>query len=325
MKILIMILIVAVAIFITYKATRSHYKTLNSEIRNVKQAKDQLEKARLAQEDIQKNINGLQKVKENYLNEIQNVTNSLNTLKENAQKQADNFYQLNMAIANQHFEEAAEKAAAEYRQTIEDYKAELDQAKIEGAQALTEELSKKQLAIQEAQIQLDDLNKKVACAIESAKRQEEMETKQDFYRIQLSDIDLEEIEKLRSIEPYLRNAEPLNKIIWKVYYEKPLNSLIGRVIGSGTHIGIYKITEIATGKSYVGQSLDLASRWKQHVKRGLGAEAATRNKLYPAMREAGPENFTFEVIEECLPQELDAKEDYWQDYFGSITYGFSIK
>lgn len=320
-----MILIVAVAIFITYKATRSHYKTLNSEIHNVKQAKDQLEKAMLAQEDIQKNINGLQKVKENYLDEIQNVTNSLNTLKENAQKQADNFYQLNMAIANQHFEEAAEKAAAEYRQTIEDYKAELDQAKIEGAQALTEELSKKQLAIQEAQIQLDDLNKKVACAIESAKRQEEMETKQDFYRIQLSDIDLEEIEKLRSIEPYLRNAEPLNKIIWKVYYEKPLNSLIGRVIGSGTHIGIYKITEIATGKSYVGQSLDLASRWKQHVKRGLGAEAATRNKLYPAMREAGPENFTFEVIEECLPQELDAKEDYWQDYFGSITYGFSIK
>ena len=320
-----MILIVAVAIFITYKATRSHYKTLNNEICNVKQAKDQLEKARLAQEDIQKNINGLQKVKENYLNEIQNVTNSLNTLKENAQKQADNFYQLNMAIANQHFEEAAEKAAAEYRQTIEDYKAELDQAKIEGAQALTEELSKKQLAIQEAQIQLDDLNKKVACAIESAKRQEEMETKQDFYRIQLSDIDLEEIEKLRSIEPYLRNAEPLNKIIWKVYYEKPLNSLIGRVIGSGTHIGIYKITEIATGKSYVGQSLDLASRWKQHVKRGLGAEAATRNKLYPAMREAGPENFTFEVVEECLPQELDAKEDYWQDYFGSITYGFSIK
>lgn len=320
-----MILIVAVAIFITYKATRSHYKTLNSEICNVKQAKDQLEKARLAQEDIQKNINGLQKVKENYLNEIQNVTNSLNTLKENAQKQADNFYQLNIAIANQHFEEAAEKAAAEYRQTIEDYKAELDQAKIEGAQALTEELSKKQLAIQEAQIQLDDLNKKVACAIESAKRQEEMETKQDFYRIQLSDIDLEEIEKLRSIEPYLRNAEPLNKIIWKVYYEKPLNSLIGRVIGSGTHIGIYKITEIATEKSYVGQSLDLASRWKQHVKRGLGAEAATRNKLYPAMREVGPENFTFEVVEECLPQELDAKEDYWQDYFGSITYGFSIK
>ena len=152
-----------------------------------------------------------------------------------------------------------------------------------------------------------------------------METKQDFYRIQLSDIDIEEIEKLRSIEPYLRNAEPLNKIIWKVYYEKPLNSLIGRVIGSGTHIGIYKITEIATGKSYVGQSLDLASRWKQHVKRGLGAEAATRNKLYPAMREAGPENFIFEVVEECLPQELDTKEDYWQDYFGSITYGFSIK
>jgi hypothetical protein len=31
----------------------------------------------------------------------------------------------------------------------------------------------------------------------------------------------------------------------------------------------------------------------------LGAEAPTKNKLYPAMASIGVENFTFEVIEEC--------------------------
>jgi len=71
-----------------------------------------------------------------------------------------------------------------------------------------------------------------------------MLTEKNFYRIQLSDIDIDEIEKLRSVEPYLRDKEPLNKVIWKVYYEKPTNDLIGRVIGSGTHTGIYKITNI---------------------------------------------------------------------------------
>jgi hypothetical protein len=97
----------------------------------------------------------------------------------------------------------------------------------------------------------------------------------------------------------LRDKEPLNKIIWKCYYEKPTTDLIGRVIGLGISTGIYKITEIASGKCYVGQSVNIAERFKQHIKRGLGAETPTKNKLYPAMQAIGIENFTFELIEEC--------------------------
>jgi hypothetical protein len=33
------------------------------------------------------------------------------------------------------------------------------------------------------------------------------------------------------------------------------------------------------------------------------------------MREIGPENFTFEIIEKCNKASLDEREDYWQDYF----------
>jgi hypothetical protein len=97
----------------------------------------------------------------------------------------------------------------------------------------------------------------------------------------------------------LRNTEPLNKVIWKCYYEKPTTDLIGRVVGLNAKTGIYKITEIESGKCYVGQAANIAERWKQHIKRGVGAETPTRNKLYPAMIAAGPENFTFEVIEVC--------------------------
>jgi hypothetical protein len=31
--------------------------------------------------------------------------------------------------------------------------------------------------------------------------------------------------------PYLRDPEALNKVIWKIYYEKPYTDLIGRVVG----------------------------------------------------------------------------------------------
>jgi hypothetical protein len=38
--------------------------------------------------------------------------------------------------------------------------------------------------------------------------------------------------------------------------------MIGRVVGSGVQTGIYKLTEIDTGKCYVGQAANIADRWK---------------------------------------------------------------
>ena len=77
--------------------------------------------------------------------------------------------------------------------------------------------------------------------------------------------------------------------------------------------------------SYVGQSVNVADRWRQHIKRGLGAETPTRNKLYPAMAEFGVENFMFELLEECPAQELNSREDYYQQVFHCKDYGYSIK
>ena len=76
---------------------------------------------------------------------------------------------------------------------------------------------------------------------------------------------------------------------------------------------------------YVGQAVDISSRWKQHIKRGLGAETPTRNKLYPAMAQYGVENFSFELLEECSRESLDAQEDYWQNFFHAKDFGYSIK
>lgn len=64
---------------------------------------------------------------------------------------------------------------------------------------------------------------------------------------------------------------------------KPLNDLIGRIIGKETKCGIYKLTNTKNKKVYIGQAVSVSDRWKQHVKRGVGAETPTRNKLYPEM------------------------------------------
>lgn len=173
--------------------------------------------------------------------------------------------------------------------------------------------------------ELNELQSKVRAAIETNKRMELEKQQKDFYRLQLSDIDLEEIKHIRSIEHYLRKKEPLNKVIWKVYYEKPYTDLIGRVIGQGKKTGIYKITNIDNGMCYIGQAVDIAERWKQHIKRGIGADPPTQNKLYPTMLSIGVENFTFEIIEECAANLLNEREDYWQKFYQAKEFGYSIK
>ena len=276
-------------------------------------------------QNLENNLHQLQLNEQQQLGKLKGLDESLRQAEESAKNAAERFYQESMQNAQERLERSLELESDKYRQAVEDFEKELEDIKVASALALSENLTKKQAAIQESEIQLKDMQAKVAAAVQASKRAEEMITQQNFYRIQLSEIDIDEIEKLRSVEPYLRDKEPLNKVIWKVYYEKPTNDLIGRVIGSGTHTGIYKITNVESQKCYVGQAANLADRWKQHIKRGVGADAPTRNKLYPAMRERGPENFTFEVIEECERSLLDSREDYWQDYFKAKEFGYSIK
>ena len=252
--------------------------------------------------------------KEEALQNIENLQNSILTIEKQAQQAADLFYNEKMQSAQDALERALENESKVYQANVEHFKVEYD----ETVKSLMEEFTGLSNNITILRATND-------AAIAAAKRAEEMKDQQNYYRIQLSAADVKEIELLRSVEPHLRDKEPLNKVIWKVYYEKPTTDMIGRVVGSGVHTGIYKLTDITTGKCYVGQAANIADRWKQHIKRGVGAEAPTRNKLYPAMNAIGPENFTFEIIEECDRKNLDAREDYWQDYFKAKEFGYSIK
>ena len=216
-----------------------------------------------------------------------------------------------MSKKYQDMEKAAEK---EYLEILENY-----------TNSFQQEIKNKKEELEKTNLQLLDLSSKLNSAVEASKRAEKEKAQKDFYRLKLSAVDIEEIKKLRSVAPFLRDSEPLNKVIWKVYYEKPYTDLIGRVVGNTAYSGIYKITNIENQMCYVGQAVNISDRWKQHIKRGIGAETPTKNKLYPAMLEYGVENFTFEVIEKVEKSKLNEREDYWQQYFHAKDFGYSIK
>lgn len=253
------------------------------------------------------------------------VSNSLDLLQNQAKQSAEVFFKQSMELARTNIAHDLELEESKYEQAKQDYKSSYKNLMAGCSEDLVNLIQEKQKELEVLDDKIFKLTREVDAAVEAAKRAEAIKNQANFYKLQLSSADIEEIKLLRSIEPRLRDKETLNKVIWKSYYEKPTTDLIGRVIGSGTHTGIYKITNLNNQMCYVGQAADLAARWKQHIKRGIGAETPTRNKLYPAMLTLGVENFSFEVVEECSREELDAREDYWQDYFKAKEFGYSIK
>ena len=250
---------------------------------------------------------------------------SLQQMMENNRQSANAVYESCMNEMQEKLATNAQAIGDKYRQDEIDAQSEYLDTLHELMMSFQENIQTKRLELSEVESVLANMQSLTNAAVEANKRAHEMAEKANFYRLVLSEEDNREIERLREVTPYLRDSEPLNKVIWKVYYENPYTDMIGRVVGKGVHTGIYKITNLENGMCYIGQAANIADRWKQHIKRGIGAETPTRNKLYPAMLAIGVENFTFEIVEECDRTKLNEREDYWQDYFKAKEFGYSIK
>ena len=162
--------------------------------------------------------------------------------------------------------------------------------------------------------------------IEQFKKDEEARKEADFYRIPISSAAKNDIDKLKGVAAQLSKPMVLFKLIWKEYYENGFNAMIGRVLGGDKDkSGIYKITNINNQMVYVGQAVNIGSRWRTHVKRGLGCEEKTNNRLYTALWEEGVENFTFQVVEFCDRKDLTEREKFYIDFYNSKDYGYNSK
>lgn len=91
-------------------------------------------------------------------------------------------------------------------------------------------------------------------------------------------------------------------------------------------VGIYKITNNINGKSYVGQSINIKDRWKQHIYKAYNEkEIGYNSAIHQAFRKYGEENFSFDVIELCKKEELDEKEIYWIKKLNTLSpLGYNI-
>ena len=77
--------------------------------------------------------------------------------------------------------------------------------------------------------------------------------------------------------------------------------------------GIYKITNLANNKAYIGQSVAIEKRWTKH------RSAKDEYPIHRAMRKYGLENFSFEIIEKCSQEKLNEREKFWISYYETLN------
>lgn len=178
--------------------------------------------------------------------------------------------------------------------------------------------------VQEVESELASIKATRDAALETKRKEEEIKANLDFYRLDISPQEQNDILLLEQIKPRFSNPRVISKLIWSEYYQKIAKVKLPKILGDNV-TGIYKITNTKNDMCYIGQAVDLRKRLIDHIKHACGIDTPQNNKLYKAMMEDGIYNFTFEVVEPCEKERLNEKEAYFIKLFSSVEYGYNSR
>ena len=255
--------------------------------------------------------------RENYLLDVNiaEAKNMLNSLNKDFIRERENHEQaLQNAISSyvDIIEYQGKVAESAYDEIIVDLKAQLNHEKADI-----------QKELEEVAAELASLKATREAAIAASLKEQEIKQKLDFYCVQVNQTELADIQVLEGIKPRLNNPRILSMLIWSTYFQKPMTTLCNNVLGTSTVVGIYKVTNQLNGLCYIGQSVDVSKRWKDHMKCGLGIDTPAGNKLYKDMRDCGVWNFSWELLESCSKEELNDKERFYIELYQSKEFGYN--
>lgn len=313
-NIILFVISIAILIYGVYLIKHTHkinndIDNKNQELQNkLYQINEEVNNRQNSLEIINNEINNKNTTLESYKTQLEDIQSNISKTLDNQKELSEKAYENYIDLLEKQYEESNQEYEA-YMSNMREAYSQLQMKLMREADACREDLTK----IQETR----------AAAIQAITREKEIAEKLSFYCLQVSDADLNDIKLIETIKPRLTNKRVIDMLIWQSFFQKPMGTLCANVIGTETTSGIYKITNQKTQQCYIGQAVDLASRWKQHCKCALGIDTPAGNKLYKAMQEYGVWNFSWEVLEKCSSDQLNEKEKYYISLYDSKNYGYN--
>ena len=305
---IISLILLSIGCILLYQAKNIKIQRINQIDKIQQEINQKQQKLFLLKNQIETYQNFIDSSKKN-LNILHEECNKIEKEKQQNQKNLNNYYQNLKQQTYKSFEQYSDLIDKYYEEKEKDFSIKI-----------------KQINKQREQIenQLFQIKNVYQAATAARLRQQEQQDKKMFYKLQISKKQISDINKLEEWKTQLYDPSIVSKIIWSSYIMKPTSDLCNRVLGSSTVCGIYKITNQLTGQIYIGQSVNIADRFKQHIKCGLGIDASSTNKLYNNMQEYGVWHFTFELLQKCLRDKLNEKERFWIEMYQSNKVGMNI-
>lgn len=138
---------------------------------------------------------------------LSSLLKSQEEMRESAQKQADEAYQARVSALVKSYKEKEQELSLTF-------------------DAKNQDLLKK-ISIEAGK--LADLQAKQLSYIQAKQRQEEIDSNQDYYRLALDEIDINDITLLRELQPRFVKKESIDKLIWEVYYKPAYDILMAHL------------------------------------------------------------------------------------------------
>lgn len=143
------------------------------------------------------------------------------------------------------------------------------------------------------------------------------------YTVQVPEQGKEDIEYLLNYAAKkVHNPDIISKIIWSEYVKPYLDQTFKR-IGIEEKPGIYKITNLDNGKSYIGKSTNVKRRITDHYKGACGINSISKQLVHDEMAATGLWNWTIEIIIYCEREQLSELEKYYINFFKTNEWGFN--
>lgn len=144
-----------------------------------------------------------------------------------------------------------------------------------------------------------------------------------FYTIQLPEEYRDDIEfLLTTVAAKVQHPDIISKLVWAEYVKPNLDDTFKR-IEIKAEPGIYKLTNLDSGKAYIGKSTDIKKRIADHFKSAVGIKSIADQAVHHEILKTGFWNWSIEAIIYCDKDKLSELEKYYIDFFKTKEFGYN--
>ena len=226
-------------------------------------------------------------------------------------------------ILDEDFEQQEEQRKESLNIRMQDFTRQA-QEKVNQAEATArEQIEQWQKAQQNIADETNRQLKRYEGLLEPLQQYEKEKQQRLFYTIQVPDEYKDDINFLiTTVSQKVQHPDIINKLVWAEYVKPYIDETFKRA-NIKDEPGIYKITSLESGKSYIGKSTNIKKRIADHFKSSIGIKTIADQAVHHEIWKSGFWNWTIEPIIYCDKDELNDLEKYYIDFFKSQEFGYN--